>query len=78
MPRIKDRFTRIAVDCEERFAKSLKALEDGTFSSIGEAATAFNLPKSSLAHRRNGRQNRHKAHEVDQIFFPAAEKAIVC
>jgi hypothetical protein len=56
---------------------ALQALKDGVFSSIGEAATAFNLPKSSLAHRRNSRQTRQQAHEGDQIISPAAEKAIV-
>jgi hypothetical protein len=73
VPRIKGRSTKIAVDREEHFAKALKAPNDGTFSFI---ASAFNLPKSSPAHRRNGRQNRHKAHEVDRIFSPTAERQL--
>jgi hypothetical protein len=77
MPHIKDRTSQLDIDREERFQKALKALKDGVFTSIGEAATAFNLPKSSLGHRRNGRQTRQKAHEGDQILSPAAEKAVV-
>ena len=59
------------------FQKALQALKDGTYTSVAEAAVAFELLKSSLYHRMRGRQNRRKAHEGDQILSPAAEKAVV-
>ena len=77
MPRIKDRSTRLVNDREERFERAIKAIKAGIHHSIGEAAVAFDLPKSSLAHRLNGRQSRQKSHEGDQVISPAAEKAIV-
>ena len=42
-----------------------------------KAAQAHDLRKSSLGHRRNGRRSRQVAHHDQQIFTPAAEKAIV-
>jgi hypothetical protein len=77
MPHIKNRTSQPDIDREQRFQRALKALNDGVFISIGEAATTFNLPKSSLGHRRNGRQTRQKSREGDQILSPAAEKAVV-
>ena len=35
------------------------------------------LSKSSLGHRRNGRRSRPEAHQDEQTFSPAAEKAVV-
>ena len=77
MPRIKERSNRILLDREARIEKAIKAYRDNKFTSIGEAAIAFDLPKSTLGHRLQGRENRQKAHEDQQLFTPAAEKAIV-
>jgi len=62
---------------EQCYEAALKGLDTGVFSSLQEAADAYGLPKSSLGHRKNGRQTRDIAHQDQQIFTPAAEKAIV-
>jgi len=79
MPRNKDRslLKPELHDIEERYRKALKGLQDGTFKSLQQATTSYGLPKSSLGHRRNGRQSRQKAHEADQLLSPSSERAIV-
>jgi hypothetical protein len=77
MGKLKNRDATAAIKREEAFHKAIQALKDGTFTSIAEAAVAFELPKSTLGHRLKGRQNRQKAHEGDQILSPAAERAVV-
>ena len=62
---------------EAQIQRALKALESGKYTSLGEAAVAFKVPKSTLGHRRMGRQTRHKAHEKEQLLSSAAEEAIV-
>ena len=56
---------------------ALKALESGKYASLGEAAVTFNIPKSTLGHRRMGRQTRCKAHKKEQLLSSAGEEAIV-
>jgi hypothetical protein len=75
MPQIK--FRPDTVNIEERYKKALDGLQNGTFSSLSEAAQAYSLSKSSLGHRKNGRQSRQKAHEDQQLLSPAAERAVV-
>ena len=76
MPRLKER-QRDMADLENRYKKAIECLDNGIYATLGEAATAFGLAKSSLGHRRNGRQDRKAAHQGEQLFSPAAEKAIV-
>ena len=45
--------------------------------SLASTAQANNISKSSLGHRKNGRQPRQEAHHEQQIFSPVAEKAMV-
>ena len=66
MPRIKERVNKILLDREARIEKAIKAYRENEFTSIGEAAIAFDLPKSTLGHRLQGRENRQKAHEDQQ------------
>ena len=63
---------------KQRYAKALKGLEDGTYKSLASAAQVNDLiiSKSSLGHRKNGRQPREEAHQEQQIFSPEAEKAM--
>ena len=77
MPRVKARSIKPILDLEERYKKALSALEDGTFTSLQAAATAYGLKKSSLGHRRSGHLSRQLAHAGEQTFSPAAERAIV-
>jgi len=65
MPRVKNRFQFVHLSIEERYEKALNGLEDGTFKSLQKAATAYNLSKSSLGHRKNGRQSRQIAHQAE-------------
>ena len=77
MPRVKERSNLSKLALENRYATALKGLEDGTYKSLASAAQANNPSKSSLGHRKNGRQPRQEAHQEQQIFSPAAEKAMV-
>ena len=62
---------------EAQIQRALKALESGKYASLGEAVVAFNVPKSTLGHRKMGHQTRRKAHEKEQLLSSAAEEAIV-
>ena len=73
MPRVKQRKED---EKEDRVRRTIKGYEDGSFKSIGDAATAFSVPPSTLAHRIIGRRTRREAHEADQLFTPAEERAI--
>ena len=77
MPRVKERSNLAHEIQEQRYAKALNGLEDGTYKTLGEAAVSNQLSKSSLGHWRNGWRSRQEAHQDEQIFSPAAEKAIV-
>jgi hypothetical protein len=76
MPRINDRVKKAILDREEQIEKAMQAYRLNFFT-IAEAAIAFNLPKSTLAHRLNGRQSNQKAQEEHQVISPSAENAIV-
>jgi hypothetical protein len=77
MPKVKERSAITKKNLEERYAMALKGLDDGTYQTLRQAAEACDVRKSSLGHRRNGRRPRQEAHQGEQIFSPAAEKAIV-
>ena len=77
MPRVKERSNLSKLALEKRYAAALKGFEDGTYKSLAPAAQANNLSKSSLGHRKNGRHPRQEAHHEQQIFSPAAGKAMV-
>ena len=77
MSRVKERSNIPKLTLEQRYSKALKGLEDGTYKPLASAAQANDLSRSSLGHRKNGRQPRREAHHEQQIFSPAAEKAIV-
>ena len=62
---------------EAQIQRALKALESVKYTTLGEAATAFKVPKSTLSHRRTGRQTRRKAHKKEQLLSAASEEAIV-
>ena len=77
MPRIKFRSLTKENEREAQIQRALKALESGKYTTLGEAAIAFKVPKSTLGHRRTGRQTRRKAHEKEQLLSAASEEAIV-
>ena len=62
---------------EAQIQRALKALESGKYASLGEAIVAFNVPKSTLGHRRMGHQTRRKAHEKEQLLSSVVEEAMV-
>ena len=77
VPRVKERSNLAQEVREQRYAKALKGLEDGTYKTLSEVVVPNKLSKSSLGHRRNGRRSRQEAHRDEQTFSPAAEKAVV-
>ena len=77
MPRIKLRSLMKENEREPQIQRALNALESGKYTTLGEAATVFKVPKSTLGHRRTGRQTRRKAHEKEQLVPSASEDAIV-
>jgi len=77
MPGVKERSFKPNLDLKERYKKALQGLQDGTFKSVPKSAIEYELKKSSLAHRKNGRQSLQDAHSDEQVFSPAAERAIV-
>ncbi|KAI5806875.1 hypothetical protein EDC01DRAFT_599301, partial [Geopyxis carbonaria] len=62
---------------EEQIRRAMQGLQDSSFRSAQEAATAFNVPSSTLAHCIAGRKTRCQAHEDEQLFTSAEERAIV-
>ena len=77
MPRIKFRSLMKENEREAQIQRALKALESGKYTTLDEAAIAFNVPKSPLGHRRMGRQTRRKAYEKEQLLSAATEEAII-
>lgn len=77
MSQIKVRSSAIMFDREDCIAQAIQALETGKCFSLSEAATAYDIHKSTLGHHMKGRQSRQKAHEGNQILSPAAVQAIV-
>jgi len=77
MPKIKVRANSIVLERQKLISLPITAQETGDCASCSEAATAFELLKSTLGHPMNGRQSRQNSQEGDQILSPAAEKAIV-
>jgi hypothetical protein len=56
---------------------ALEALESGQIRSIREAARQFSVPRSTLAHRRNGRPARRTAHTSQQACTEEEEQALI-
>lgn len=68
----------------ERVELAFKAIERNgylpngrTRYSLREAARTFDVPKTTLTERFNGRQTRARAHEHQQRLSPGAEAALV-
>lgn len=75
MPKVKKRDT---TGREARITAAIKALKEGRQESIGAAAEAFDIPKSTLYYRYKGeRTSRHLAQVDRQLISDLEEKAIV-
>ena len=72
MSQIKVRSSAIIFHRKDCIAQAIQALETGKCFSLSEAATVYDIHKSTLRHHMKGRQSRQKAHECDQILSPAA------
>ena len=59
------------------YTKALEDLEDDTYKSWQLPRRPMARAKSSLGHRKKGWQPRQEAHQEQQIFSPASEKAVV-
>ena len=55
----------------------MRGLDDGSFTSIREAAAACNVLPPTLAHRITGRQTRNQTYKDESLFTTAAERTIV-
>lgn len=65
------------VASEEQIQLALRALRDGSISSVRQAAYTFNVPRSTLQHRFNGRPDTKDRQVKQQRLTVAEEHAIV-
>lgn len=65
------------VASEEQIQLALGALRDGSIASIRQAATIFNVPRSTLQHRFHGRPDTKDRQAKQQRLTVAGEDAIV-
>jgi hypothetical protein len=59
---------------ESMLQLALTDLESGKYTSIRQAAKAYNVPRSTLADRQHGKPLRSAAHEQQQRLTPAQEE----
>jgi helix-turn-helix, Psq domain/Tc5 transposase DNA-binding domain len=59
---------------ESMLQSALADLESGKYTSIRQAAKAYNIPRSTLADRQHGKPPRSVAHEQQQRLTPAQEE----
>ena len=63
---------------EKRIVLAIQAFRKGNYPSITAIAQAFDLPKTTLSYRLNGKRvSRRAAHIEQQLLTPVEEKAIV-
>lgn len=63
---------------EKRILLAIQAFRKGNYPSITATAQAFDLPKTTLTYRLNGKRvSRRAAHIEQQLLTPVEEKAIV-
>jgi hypothetical protein len=56
---------------------AIRDLDSGVFTSQRQAAKAYNIPRSSLRHRLDGRQPAAIAHHQEQRLTPEQEEFLV-
>ena len=59
---------------ESMIQLALADLESGKYTSIRQAAKAYDVPRPTLANRQNGKPPRSVAHEQQQRLTPAQEE----
>ena len=69
--------TNEAAELESRIQLALADFSNGRYSSIRKAATAYNLPKTTLTTCFNGRQTRVQSHEEQQLLSTHEESELV-
>lgn len=63
-------------DREARIKQALRALADGTYTSIRQAARDFGIPRSTLQGRRLGNTSRARSHGGQQRLSATEEEAL--
>src|SRR5438270_5065505 len=63
---------------ESMLQLALADLESGKYTSIRQAAKAYNVPRSTLAHRQHGKPPRSAAHEQQQRLTPCSRGIPYC
>ena len=61
---------------EQRIKEALKEIESGQYKTYREAASAMDVPKSTLHNREKGMKPRNHAHESEQLLSMAEEKEL--
>lgn len=71
MPPNRSRLSRDSIEQEGRLLLAIQAIKKEEISTIRDAARRFNVPRSTLADRINGHQNRSERrannHKLTQI-----------
>lgn len=66
-----------AAEIESRIQMALADLSNGRYSSLRKAATTYDIPKTTLTARFNGRQTRIQSHENQQLLSMHEESELV-
>ena len=67
----------MASNKEQSIQRALNDLELGLFSSIGQAADYYGVPKSTVAHRRAGRPSVAQTDRISQRLSKEEEKVLI-
>ena len=67
----------MASNKEQSIQRALNDLELGLFSSIGQAADYYGVPKSTVAHRRTGRPSVVQTDHISQRLSKEEEKVLI-
>ena len=67
----------MASNKEKSIQRALNDLELGLFSSFDQAAAYYDVPKSTLAHRRAGRESVAKTNRISQRLTKEEEKVLI-
>jgi len=66
-----------SINKEERMQAAILALKNKEFQSLRKAAHHFQVPRSTLCDRVNGKSTRAQAHENEQILSTPEERTLV-
>ena len=62
---------------EHAIQSALQDLDSGVYTNLTAAARAYDIPRSTLQHRKEGKRNRRVAHLHQQRLTPEQEEFLV-